>query len=124
MKSPLALAIAAALALSAPLYAADPAAKPTETSATAPMAANPFFAKSRLPYFLPAFDKIRNEHYAPAFDRGMSEQLAEIDAIANNKDAPTFENTIVAMDKSGQTLIRVSNVFFNLTSANTNEAME
>ncbi len=123
MKSPLALAIAAALALSAPLYAADPA-KPTETSATAPMAANPFFTKSTLPYFLPAFDKIRNEHYAPAFDRGMSEQLAEIDAIANNKDAPTFENTIVAMDKSGQTLIRVSNVFFNLTSANTNEAME
>ena len=125
MKSRLALALAAALGLSGPLAAAEPAAaQPASPAATAPMAANPFFAPSTLPYKLPPFDKIKNEHFAPAFDQGMKEQLAEIEAIANSADKPTFENTIVALDKSGQTLIRVSNVFFNLTSANTNDTME
>src|SRR5687768_12250207 len=125
MKSRLALALAAALGLSGPLAAAEPAAaQPAAPASTAPMSANPFFAPSTLPYKLPPFDKIKNEHFAPGFDQGMKEQLAEIDAIANNAEKPTFENTIVALDKSGQTLIRVSNVFFNLTSANTNETME
>ena len=124
MKSPLALALAAALGLSGPLAAAEPASAPAAKAQTAPMAANPFFAPSTLPYKLPPFDKIGNEHFAPAFDQGMKEQLAEIDAIANDAEKPTFENTIVALDKSGQTLIRVQNVFFNLTSANTNEEME
>jgi peptidyl-dipeptidase Dcp len=125
MKSPLALALAVALGLSGPLHSAEPAAAPpADKAATTPMAANPFFAESTLPYKLPPFDKIKNEHFAPGFDRGMKEQLAEIDAIANNPAPPSFENTIVALDKSGQTLIRVQNVFFNLTSANTNDEME
>jgi peptidyl-dipeptidase Dcp len=121
MKTPLALALAAALGLSAPLHAAQPA---TPTQAEAPQAVNPFFAPSTLPYQLPPFDRIRDEHYEPAFERGMAEQLAEIDAIANSDEAPTFENTIVALDKSGQTLQRTSNVFFNLTGANTNDTLE
>jgi peptidyl-dipeptidase Dcp len=121
MKSRLALALAAALSLSAPLHAA-----PAETAAATDraMSANPFFAPSTLPYFLPPFDRIRDEHYVPAFEQGMREQLAEVDAIASSTEAPSFENTIVAMERSGQTLLRVANVFFNLVGANTNDAME
>jgi peptidyl-dipeptidase Dcp len=121
MKSPLAFALAAALGLSQPLLAAETAAPAAKV---APAAANPFFAPSTLPYQLPPFDRIRDEHFLPAFERGMQEQLAEIDAIASNKAAPTFENTIVALDRSGQTLTRVGNVFFNLTGADTNDTRE
>jgi peptidyl-dipeptidase Dcp len=121
MKSRLALALAAALSLSAPLHATEAASDP---AAAKPMAANPFLSPSTLPYFLPPFDKIGNEHYLPAFEQGMKEQLAEIDAITANTEAPTFENTIVAMERGGQTLLRVVNVFFNLVGANTNDAME
>lgn len=98
-----------------------------KTSAAETMAAaetNPFFRESRLPLGMPEFDKIENTHFAPAFERGMSEQLAEIEAIANNSEAPTFENTIVAMERSGQLLNRVGAVFFNLTSAHTNDDLE
>ena len=77
-------------------------------------ASNPFAKPSTLPFNYPAFDKIKNEDYAPAFDEGMRQQAAEIEAIANNKAAPTFDNTIVAMEKSGQLLSRVSSVFGNL----------
>jgi peptidyl-dipeptidase Dcp len=121
MKSPLAFALAAGSGLSQPLLAAETAAPAAKV---APAAANPFFAPSTLPYQLPPFDRIRDEHFLPAFERGMQEQLAEIDAIASNKAAPTFENTIVALDRSGQTLTRVGNVFFNLTGADTNDTRE
>jgi len=124
MKSRLALALAAALGLSGPLSAAEPATAPAQPGSTARVAANPFFAPSTLPYKLPPFDKIRNEHFRPGFDQGMKEQLAEIEAIANDPAEPSFQNTIVALDKSGQTLIRVQNVFFNLTSANTDDEKE
>jgi peptidyl-dipeptidase Dcp len=124
MKTPLALALAAALALPAALPAAAPAA-PTEASqAAVPAAANPFFAPSTLPYQLPPFDRIRDEHFVPGFERGMAEQRAEIAAIAGNEDAPTFENTILALDRSGQTLRRVNNVFSNLVGANTNDLLQ
>jgi peptidyl-dipeptidase Dcp len=120
MNARLTLTLAIALGLASPLHAAESAPAGT----TAPMAANPFFKPSTLPYLLPPFDQIRNEHYAPAFEQGMKEQLAEIALIASSKDAPTFDNTIVALDRSGQTLLRVSNVFSNLSGANTNDAME
>ena len=87
-------------------------------------AANPFFAESTLPFGLPPYDRIDNAHYRPAFERGMADQLVEIDAIANALDAPTFENTIVAMERSGRLLTRVVNVFFALSSADTNDVID
>jgi peptidyl-dipeptidase Dcp len=87
-------------------------------------ASNPFSAASRLPYQTPAFDKIKNTHFAPAFEEGMKEQMAEINKIAYNTAAPTFENTLVDMEKSGQLLTRVNNVFSLLTGANTNPELQ
>ncbi|WBS02838.1 M3 family metallopeptidase [Pseudoduganella sp. SL102] len=87
-------------------------------------AANPFAAPSTLPLQYPAFDKIGDADYAPAFDEGMKAQAAEIEKIANNKAAPTFENTIVAMERSGRLLSRVSTVFFSLNGANTNDTLQ
>jgi peptidyl-dipeptidase Dcp len=84
---------------------------------------NPFFTESDLPYGAPRFDLIRDEHYLPAFERGMAEEMAEIEAIANNPEPPTFDNTFVAMERTGRLLNRVANVFFNMTSADTNDAL-
>lgn len=78
---------------------------------------NPFFSPSDLPYGLPPFHEIREEHYGPAFERGMAEHLAEVAAIADNPEQPTFENTIEALERSGRLLDRVSTVFFNQASA-------
>lgn len=110
-----ALALAAGLALPSLGAAADKAA---------PAATNPFFEPSTLPYQLPPFDRITDADYLPAFEKGMAEQRAEFDAIANNPEPPSFDNTIVAAERSGQVLLRVSNVFFNLVGANTNPQME
>jgi peptidyl-dipeptidase Dcp len=87
-------------------------------------ASNPFAKVSPLQYGYPQFDKIKNEDYAPAFAEGMRQQAAEIEAIANNKKPATFDNTIVAMEKSGQLLSRVSSVFGNLSGANTNDTFK
>ena len=87
-------------------------------------ASNPFAKPSTLSFGYPAFDKIKNEDYAPAFEEGMRQNAVEIEAIANNKAAPTFDNTIVAMEKSGQLLSRVSSVFGNLSGANTNDTFK
>ncbi|GGX74650.1 dipeptidyl carboxypeptidase II [Pseudoduganella dura] len=87
-------------------------------------AANPFAAPSTLPLQYPAFDRIGDADYAPAFDEGMKEQAAEIAKIANSKAAPTFDNTIVAMERSGRLLNRVSTVFFSLNGANTNDTLQ
>ncbi len=84
-------------------------------------AANPFYQDSSLYLQFPAFDKISNADYAPAFEKGMAENIVEIEAIANNPEAATFENTMIAMEKGGQTLSRVASVFFALSSANTND---
>jgi peptidyl-dipeptidase Dcp len=86
-------------------------------------AANPFAKESTLQYGYPAFDKIKNEDFAPAFAEGMRQQMVEIDAIANSKSTPTFDNTIVAMERSGRLLNRVSTVFSSLVGANTNDTL-
>jgi peptidyl-dipeptidase Dcp len=85
---------------------------------------NPFFSPSTLPFQAPPFDKIKNGDYQPAMEAGMKEERKEIDAIANNPKPPTFENTIVAMEKSGQLLHRVEAAFFALVSANTNPELQ
>lgn len=85
---------------------------------------NPFFTESSLYLKLPPFDKIKNEHYAPAFEKGMLEHRLEIEKIANNPAPVSFENTLVAMETSGELLDRVATVFFSLLSANTNSDME
>ncbi len=84
---------------------------------------NPFLSEYTTPFQVPPFDQIKNEHYLPAFEAGMKEQLAEVEAIVNNAEPATFENTILPYDKSGQTLNRVSNVFFNLNECLTNDEM-
>ncbi len=85
---------------------------------------NPLLTESKLPYGAPQFDKIRNEHYLPAFEQGIKEAKEEIDAIVNNPEEPTFENTIEAMEYAGETLERVSGIFFNLMEADTNDGMQ
>ena len=88
------------------------------------MSDNPFLTPSSLPFEAPNFDIISIEHYRPAFEAGMEHQLEEIDSIATNPEAPTFENTIIEMEKAGKLLGRVSSVFYNLTSAHTNEDLQ
>src|SRR5690606_4152463 len=88
------------------------------------MADNPFFSASDLPYQLPPFDLIEVGHYRPAFERGMSEQRDEVEAIATDPEPPTFENTVVALERSGRTLQRVAAVFFNQASSDTNDALQ
>jgi peptidyl-dipeptidase Dcp len=85
---------------------------------------NPFYAPSTLPFQAPPFDKIKDEDYQPAIEAGMAEQRKEIQAIADNPAAPTFENTFVAMEKSGQLLSRSSATFFAVVSANTNPTLQ
>lgn len=84
------------------------------------MQSNPLLVQSSLPYGAPDFTQIKNEDFKPAIEEGMKEQMAEIEAIANNPEPPTFENTLVAMEKSGQTLSRARGVFGLLSGANTN----
>ncbi|WP_428312458.1 M3 family metallopeptidase [Hydrocarboniphaga sp.] len=111
------LGLAACASTPAPEAAPVPVAKP----AAAP---NALTELSPLPYHYPQFDQFKNEDFMPAFEIGMKQGRAEIDAIANNPEPPTFDNTIVAMERSGQTLGRVAAVFFNLTGANTNDTLD
>ena len=85
---------------------------------------NPLLTESSAPFGAPEFDKIKNEHYLPAFEAGIAEAKAEIDAIVANKEEPTFENTIEAMEVSGQTLNNVAGIFFNLMEADTDDEMQ
>lgn len=85
---------------------------------------NPFFTEYNTPFQVPPFDKITPEHFMPAFEKGMADSKAEVEEILSNPDEPTFENTVVAMDKSGQLLDRVSTVFFGLSSANTSPELQ
>mgnify|MGYP003337292043 FL=1 len=87
-------------------------------------AMNPFLTESELMFHYPPFDQISNSHYLPAFEHGMAEQLAEIDVIKSNPEAPSFENTMIALERSGQTLDRVASVFYAMTSAHTNDQLE
>ena len=85
---------------------------------------NPFFSTWNTPYEIPDFAHIKNEHYMPAFREGMRRQMAEIDAIVNNSETPTFENTVLAYEYSGALLQEVSAVFFNLSECENNDEME
>ncbi|MDE2162538.1 MAG: peptidyl-dipeptidase Dcp [Alphaproteobacteria bacterium] len=89
-----------------------------------PVPPNPFDQASTLPFQAPPFDKIKDSDFQPAMEEGMKRELADIEAIANNPAPATFENTIVAMEKSGQMLDRVEMVFNALTSANTDDALQ
>lgn len=86
--------------------------------------ANPLLPESSLPFQLPPFDRIQDEHFEPAFAAAMAEELREVEAIAGNPAAPTFDNTLVTLARSGRQLARVSRVFFNLNHACTNPARQ
>jgi peptidyl-dipeptidase Dcp len=96
-----------------PLHAAEGTTLP---------AGNPFAAPSPLPFNYPQFDRIRDTDFAPAFDAGMAAEMAEVRRIADNAAAPTFDNTLVALEKAGQLLRRARTAFDNLVSADTNDA--
>lgn len=85
---------------------------------------NPFYQEWDTPYGVPPFDQIKDEHYMQAFEDGMQQQLEEVAAIASNEEEPTFENTIEAFEKSGELLTKVGGVFFNLSSAHTNDSIQ
>mgnify|MGYP002465714852 CR=1 FL=1 len=87
------------------------------------LTSNPFLTEFQTPYATPDFDRIQFEHYEPAFLKGIEQQNEEIQSIVQNTEAPTFENTVVALDNSGEILSRVSGVFFALTEADTNDSL-
>src|SRR6185437_1254447 len=95
---PVALMVISASCINSP-------AAPAKTDSLS--SSNPFYSMSSLPYHAPAFDKIKNGDFKPALDAGMKQKLSEIEQIENNPDTPTFENTMVAMEKAGQLLQRV-----------------
>ena len=95
-----------------------------ETIVDAALANNPFMKKSSLQYQAPEFDKIKDEHFKPAFDYGLKQNLTEIEKIANNTEVPTFENTVLALEKSGEVLKRAQIIFYNLTGSNTNPTLQ
>ena len=106
------LSVLAAL-MTLPALAADPT-----------VAANPFFAEWKTPFGVPPFADLKEEHFLPALKEGMAQQKAEALVIADSKEAPTFENTIEALEHSGQFLERVTSVFFNLVGAETNPRLQ
>ena len=114
MLSWLAVAAGTGAVLSSTLAARDQAAGDT----------NPLLVPSTLPFQTPPFDKIKDSHIGPALEEGMRLHLAEVDDIANNPAAPTFENTLVPLEKSGETLLRAELVFNALTGANTNDDLQ
>jgi len=85
---------------------------------------NPFFTKSTLPFEAPAWDKIKNEHFKPALEEGMKQQLAEVQKIAESAEAPTFQNTLEAMEKTGALLNRANIALNVLAGANTNPDLQ
>ncbi len=129
MNRPLACALALAISATALVGCDKNSAPAPTTSDKAAMPAdaaqdNPLFVESPLQLKFPQFDKIKDSHFGPAFDRGMAEQVKDMQAIANSAEPATFENTILAMERTGQLLSRAVSVFGNLTSANTNDALD
>ncbi|HEY4131878.1 MAG TPA: M3 family metallopeptidase [Gemmatimonadaceae bacterium] len=96
---------------------------PAPAAAFAP-SENPLLAPSALPFEAPPFDRLRDEHYQPAIEEGMRQHLAEVLAIANSSEPPTFDNTIVALERSGDLLTRALKAFTAVTSANTNDTLQ
>ncbi len=88
------------------------------------IADNPFLTESSLPYHVPPFDKIKDEHFAPAIEQGMRDQLKEVGTVANNSEKPTFDNTIVALERTGRLLDRAQRTFSNLNACNTNPTLQ
>ena len=109
-------------AIAVGLTGAEAGAQGQGTPAFGPQ--NPFYAQSTLPFHAPPFDRIKDADYEPAIEAGMAEQLKEIDAITNNPAPPTFENTLVALEKSGQLFDRAQAAFNGVTGANTNPTLE
>ena len=101
-----------------------PTATPVAYAPEIPQGTGIFAAASTLPFHAPDFTRIKDSDYQPAIEQGIAIQLAEVAAIANNPDAPTFDNTIVGLEKSGQMLGRTYSVFSALTSANTNDTLD
>ncbi len=99
-------------------------ALPAFAQTAAPAESNPLFSVSTLPFEAPPFDKINDSDYQPAIEEGMKRELAEIEAIADSSEAPTFANTIEAMERCGALLRRVSRVFFSVAQANTNPVIQ
>src|SRR5213595_4354418 len=85
---------------------------------------NPLMTESALPYHYPAFDKLKDEHFIPAIEAGMRDQLKEIEPIANNSEKPTFDNTIIALERTGRLLDRAERTFSNLNACNTNPTLQ
>ena len=85
---------------------------------------NPFFTEWDTPFGTPPFEKIKEGHFMPAFEEGMRQGRMEIDAVVDNPESPTFENTMEALERSGELLTKVNNVFFNLSSAHTNDSLQ
>lgn len=96
----------------------------TAPAPAADAASNPLLTASTLPFQAPPFDKIQDADYLPAFEEGMRQHLADIRKIADNPEAPTFDNTIEAMERGGETLTRVSRIFFGLVQADTSDARQ
>src|SRR5216110_2807729 len=88
------------------------------------MADNPLLSESSLPYHIPPFDKIKDEHFEPAIEAGMREELNEVEAVANNSAKPIFDNTIVALERTGRLLDRAERTFENLNACNTNPTLQ
>jgi peptidyl-dipeptidase Dcp len=110
---------------SAPPAMAQPAPAQKPPSPAAGISpSNPFLTASSLPFQAPPFDIIKDSDYQPAIAEGMTRHLVEIEAIANNPESPTFANTIVPMERSGELLTRAAKVFFNLTQSNTNDTLD
>jgi len=121
-RSPVATSFLAALCL-ATGASAVPGAGPGAASPS-PMHENPLLAESTLPFHFPRFDLIRDDDFAPAYELGMAAELKEVEAIAVNPAAPTFDNTVVALERAGRLLDRVDRVFSNLAGANTNPTLQ
>src|SRR5256885_8858405 len=97
---------------------------PGKKTAVPAAPATPLLTESKLPFNLPPFDKIKDEHFQPALEQGMAEEIKEVEPIANQTEKPTFENTIVAMEKSGLLYARARRVFSNLNACNANENLQ
>src|SRR5947209_17821042 len=95
-----------------------------QTAPPTPLAGNPLSVESTLPYHLPPFDKIKDSDFQPAIETGMVEQLKEVEAIAANPEKATFDNTIVALERTGQLLDRAERTFSNQNACNTNPALQ
>lgn len=127
-KSLLAVAVTAALTVAACSDVEKPETQTTEAAAEQQASAefnqaNPFYAPSELPFMAPDFTKIKFEHYRPALLAGIEQHADEIELIANSQEAPTFDNTIVAMERAGSLLSRTASVFYNLAGSDSNDDM-